>query len=161
MLIYGSPSEWFLQARLLPLSRKGGFQRSSTARVERPPLYRGGSASTEDYWKPPLTPHAPGAVDHTHFPNLSFHLLPLWGWPGRIPNLRASNEGHLILSTSLKGSGQGCPLLRASNEHILIVRVLRARRAPGRFLPPISSFTSPSSRLACLDFHCACRTSTF
>jgi hypothetical protein len=33
-----------------------------------------------------------------------------------------------------KGSGQGCPLLRASNEHILIVRVLRARRAPGRSL---------------------------
>ena len=37
-----------------------------------------------------------------------------------------------FLPTSLKGSGQGCPLLRASNEHIPIVRVLRARRAPGR-----------------------------
>jgi hypothetical protein len=35
---------------------------------------------------------------------------------------------------SLKGSGQGCPLLRASNEHFLNVRVLRARRAPGRSL---------------------------
>ena len=46
--------------------------------------------------------------------------------------LRASNEGLLILPTSFKGSGQGCPLLRASNEHIPIVRVLRARRAPGR-----------------------------
>ena len=34
--------------------------------------------------------------------------------------------------TSHKGSGRGCPLLRASNEHILIVRVLRARRVPGR-----------------------------
>ncbi len=34
-----------------------------------------------------------------------------------------------------KGSGQGCPLLRASNEHIHIVRVLRARRAPGHSLP--------------------------
>ena len=33
------------------------------------------------------------------------------------------------------GSGQGCPFLRASNEHILIVRVLRARRTPGRSLP--------------------------
>ena len=32
----------------------------------------------------------------------------------------------------LRGSGRGCPLLRALNEHILIVRVLRARRAPGR-----------------------------
>src|SRR5215510_10201722 len=29
---------------------------------------------------------------------------------------------------------RGCPLLRASNEHIPIVRVLRARRAPGRSL---------------------------
>ena len=34
------------------------------------------------------------------------------------------------LSFSL-GGGQGCPLLRASNEHSFTVRVLRARRAPG------------------------------
>ena len=34
----------------------------------------------------------------------------------------------------LGGSGQGCLLLRASNEHILIVGVLRAKRAPGRSL---------------------------
>src|SRR5687767_9139513 len=33
--------------------------------------------------------------------------------------------------TSPKGSGQDCPLLRALNAHILIVRVLRARRASG------------------------------
>ena len=51
--------------------------------------------------------------------------------------LRASNEGLPIPFTSLKGSGQGCPLLRASNEHILIVRVLRARGAPGRSLPSL------------------------
>jgi len=42
------------------------------------------------------------------------------------------SENFPILYTSRKGSGRGCPLLRASNEHILIVRVLRARRAPGR-----------------------------
>ena len=36
---------------------------------------------------------------------------------------------------SIKGSGRGCPLLRASNEHSFTVRVLRARRAPGRSLP--------------------------
>ena len=35
----------------------------------------------------------------------------------------------------IEGSGRGCPLLRASNEHCFIVRVLRARRAPGRSLP--------------------------
>jgi len=45
--------------------------------------------------------------------------------------------------TSHKGSGRGCPLLRASNEHILIVRVLRARRAPGR--SPSFSFDRPTS----------------
>ena len=32
----------------------------------------------------------------------------------------------------LERIGQGCPLLRASNEHSFIVRVLRARRAAGR-----------------------------
>jgi hypothetical protein len=31
--------------------------------------------------------------------------------------LRASNEGLSILYASLEGSGRGCPLLRASNEH--------------------------------------------
>ena len=45
-----------------------------------------------------------------------------------------------LLQPSTKGSGRGCPSLRASDEHILIVRVLRARRAPGRPypLPPSS-----------------------
>ena len=37
--------------------------------------------------------------------------------------------------TSLKGSGRGCPLLRASSDHCFIVGALRARRAPGRSLP--------------------------
>jgi hypothetical protein len=47
---------------------------------------------------------------------------------------RASSpgEGLPILYTSLWRSGRGCPLLRASDEHSFIVRVLRARRAPGR-----------------------------
>src|SRR5438552_17326796 len=47
------------------------------------------------------------------------------------------SEGLPILHTSLKGSGQGCPQLRASNEHSFIVRVLRARRAPGCSLPTL------------------------
>ena len=53
------------------------------------------------------------------------------------------------------GSGQGCPRLRASNEHIPIVRVLRARRAPGRYpipssaelIPRIALFDRPEHRL--------------
>jgi hypothetical protein len=40
-----------------------------------------------------------------------------------------------------KGSGQGCPLLRASDEHSFIVRVLRARRAPGHSPLPFSPLT--------------------
>jgi hypothetical protein len=43
-------------------------------------------------------------------------------------------EGLPISFAFLGGSGRGCPLLRASNEHFLNVRVLRARRAPGRSL---------------------------
>jgi hypothetical protein len=43
-------------------------------------------------------------------------------------------EGLPISYTFLGGSGRGCPLLRASNEHSFTVRVLRARRAPGRSL---------------------------
>jgi len=46
--------------------------------------------------------------------------------------LCASGEGLPTPYTYLKGSGRGCPLLRASNEHFLNVRVLRARMAPGR-----------------------------
>ena len=44
---------------------------------------------------------------------------------------RAQETIKLYLSlfqTPTKGSAPGCPLLRASDEHILIVRVLRARR---------------------------------
>ena len=50
---------------------------------------------------------------------------------------RASSQGEGLpmLFISLRGSGQGRPLLRASNEHRFIVRVVRARRAPGRSLP--------------------------
>ena len=52
-------------------------------------------------------------------------------FPGRTIS---PGEGLLIRKPRL-GSGQGCPLLRASKEHFLNVRVLRARRAPGRSLP--------------------------
>jgi hypothetical protein len=49
--------------------------------------------------------------------------------------LRASNEGLPILYTSIQGSGQGYPLLRASSDHRFIVGALRAKRAPGRSFP--------------------------
>jgi len=49
---------------------------------------------------------------------------------------RASSpgEGLPTLYSSFKGSGRGCPLLRASSDHCFIVGALRARRAPGRSL---------------------------
>ncbi len=49
-------------------------------------------------------------------------------------------ENFQTLYTSLKGSGRGCPLLRASNEHRFTVRVLRARRAPRHSPLPFSAF---------------------
>jgi len=67
---------------------------------------------------------------------------------GLIPYVRASNKGRSDSLYFLGGSGRGCPLLRASNEHILIVRVLRARRAPGRSLP---SFCFRAPRKGCRE----------
>ena len=48
---------------------------------------------------------------------------------------------HALYMSS--GEWPGYPLLRASNEHRFTVRVLRARRAPGRSLPIL-----PSPRVA-------------
>ena len=64
----------------------------------------------------------------------SFLTRPPTGTPRRA---MSPGEGLPILFISLQGGGQGCPQLRASDEHILIVRVLRAKRAPGRSLPPL------------------------
>jgi len=72
--------------------------------------------------------------------------LPLKGVGGMIPTARnfltrpptgtprraiRPGEGLPTPYTSLKGSGRGCPLLRASSDHRFIVGALRARRAPG------------------------------
>ena len=56
---------------------------------------------------------------------------------------RAFNSLNLYL-----GSGQGCPLLRASNEHSFIVRVLRARRAHGRSRPLLCSGSKGSAQVS-------------
>ena len=109
--------------RLPILSEGAGIV--STARVEGPPLYRGASASTETSQLPRLPPSQgarSGSTGPTWVPFPSFPVI----FPHFAP----------------KGSGQGCPSLRASDEHILIVRVLRARRAPG-CSPPILPLTEP------------------
>jgi hypothetical protein len=71
---------------VIPL-KKGGFQWSSTARVERPPLHRGGSASTENYWSRPsplmLREHRTTRI----FP---IYLSPSWGVTWSNPQLRAT-----------------------------------------------------------------------
>ncbi len=69
----------------------------------------------------------PNRALHEHRRPSSPPLVPFSG--------HASNESLPILHSSLRGSGRGCPLLRASNEHSFIVRVLRARRAPGHSFP--------------------------
>jgi hypothetical protein len=55
-------------------------------------------------------------------------------WPGtRVrPDCGRRTSTFYFPTPFIGESGQGCPSLRASNEHIPIVRVLRARRAPGR-----------------------------
>src|SRR5437899_3259725 len=58
----------------------------------------------------------------------------------------ASFQESPISHTSLKRSGQGCPLLRASDEHSFIVRVLRARRAPGHSLSSLQARSLLSPR---------------
>ena len=63
-------------------------------------------------------------------------------------------DGLPIFFTSRQGSGRGCPLLRASNEHSFTVRVLRARRAPGRSLsillrPRVARARETPTRAAC------------
>ena len=63
-------------------------------------------------------------------------------------------EGLPISYASLGGSGRSCPLLRASNEHCITVRVLRARRAPGRCLPiPSQGARSGSTGSTGVSFH--------
>ena len=101
------------------------------------------------------------------------------GGAWRVPSVRAFNEGSLRprvaraqetsdsflspLSAALaervsphsyrlsREEWPGCPLLRASDEHIPIVRVRRARRAPGRSSPSLLNRRQPP--LPFLDSH--------
>ncbi len=59
---------------------------------------------------------------------------------------QARSENFSTPHTYHKGSGRGCPLLRASSDHCFIVEALRARRAPGRSPLPFStsSFSATS-----------------
>ncbi len=96
-----------------------------------------------------------------------FSFLPLNNGLRRFRSqLHASNESLPVSYASLGGSGQGCPLLRASNEHILIVRVLRARGVPGHsLLIPLRPRVAQPSPLLLKSWaewfpHCAPRAST-
>ena len=68
---------------------------------------------------------------HPHVLTSRDHLLTLMLFPGLLVSL------HPRRVRPLKGSGQGCPLLRASSDHRFIVGALRARRAPGHSFPII------------------------
>ena len=57
-----------------------------------------------------------------------------------------ARRGASVSLCRSKRSGRGCPLLRASNEHRFIVRVLRARRAPGYSLTGWGSFSASCYR---------------
>ena len=68
---------------------------------------------------------------HPHVLTSRDHLLTLMLFPGLLVSL------HPRRVRPLKGSGRGCPLLRASSDHRFIVGALRARRAPGHSFPII------------------------
>ena len=127
MLVYSASSEWSVQACLLSISWKGGSS-DPPLRASNDHRFIVGVPRAQRISGAALTPSCSGSSGPHWFSQCIF--LPRWGVAWLNPQLRASNEGFPILSTSLKGSRQGCPLLRASNEHIPIVRVLRARRAP-------------------------------
>ena len=63
------------------------------------------------------------------------------GWPGWSPNYACSTRVSCCLICSITSSrpreSPDCPSVRASDEHSFTVRVLRARRAPGRSLPTL------------------------
>jgi hypothetical protein len=122
---------------LLTVSTQEAMDRSQRARVEQ----NINAPSKLARFSPPLYGEivflAGGAdLGANRLPILSPSLLvfPYKGWADWSPTARVQ-RGSSIPSSSLWGSGQGCPRLRASDEHSFIVRVLRARRAPGR--PPL------------------------
>ena len=111
-----------------------------TARIERPPLYRGGSASKKNGLPAP-SPHSEAA----RCASTEDHQAPS-------PPLFCEQEGHLAALYPLhyfifKGSLVD-PRLRASNEHILIVRVPRAGGRPG-----YPSHPSEAARCASTEDH--------
>ena len=106
----------------------------STARIERPPLHRGGSASKKGTWPLPFSPPSLlviaqewGLIDLPLRVSTS-SLLPLEGSLVD-PRLHASNEHILIVRAPtfyLEGGLDGLPL-RVSNEGLLRPRVARAQ----------------------------------
>jgi hypothetical protein len=69
----------------------------------------------------------PGAQDQQGCPSIPLSCA--WREQRR-PTDHPSNPFHPP-HCAPKGSGLGCPLLRASSDHCFIVGALRARRAPG------------------------------
>jgi hypothetical protein len=75
---------------------------------------------------------------------------------------RSQTPSPPLLQTTTKGSGQGCPPLRASSDHRFIVGALRARRAfdlPSNSPSLLVRLFFPRAAWSILN--CARRTSTF
>ena len=126
-----SPAQpWRAETRLLPSK--------AAASDYLPPLLRGG-------WD------GPNCAQRSHPPNPGRYFSPALpsdcfaiDFPGRAI---CPGEGFLVFPTSPSGEQPDCPSLRASDEHRFIVRVLRARRAPGRSLPCWRAFSA-----SCYEF---------
>src|SRR5947209_3183870 len=84
----------------------------------------------------PISPAQPWLLFHP--PALSLPRQTLCPRTRLVPS-QGRSENFPTPYTSLKGSGRGCPLLRASSDHCFIVGALRARRAPRRSPLPFFS----------------------
>jgi len=69
------------------------------------------------------------------------------GHGGSRHSISSSQRDGMISHASTGGSGRGCPLLRASNEHRFIVRVLRARGILS--CPVYGGFDEPLDHVVC------------
>ncbi len=116
---------------LVLCSAKQGREGLLTAAVERGPSEGARSGSKESSSRPCIPPSETARCTST-----GNHQAP----------------SPSLLQPSTKRSGRGCPSLRASDEHILIVRVLRARRAPGH--SPL--YPSETARCTSTGDHLVC-----
>ena len=144
-------------------SLRGGWDDPNCARLPNPPLtFKGGLVdprlrASNEHILIVRVPRAGGRPGYPSHPSqaarcASTGIVPATPSPfSGVPPTGCSNRlssKAAARACQLKGSSRGCPLLRASNEHILIVRVPRAGGRPG-----YPSHPSEAARCASTEDH--------